>query len=312
MMIDKITLEKVSREKIFSVIQRVLSGEGYSRDELASLTDMSAVTVGKITGVMLKAGYFSSEEQFSPRRRSPEIIFPSETLNALILELSDDLLSATLANLRGSVLFKDSRPRNYSLPFEDDISAFADSVYERVRDILSASETTVAVLTDKDGAKLLKYATSPMIREERIYKKDSCVTNYFRATYPSECVVLLSLNDRMTVRIFDRGEEVNPSANAFLTPESLGEESAIRYIADYLEPLFNILRPSRVLLSSEKLGITPAFSSKLRAEIARRMRTEKENAPEVDGGGELGLVPGAALGQIRNDISMIFAGIDRL
>lgn len=304
----KIEVAGVNQNKIYSVIREVLEGKGVSRYELAEATEMSGVTVGKIVSEMLRRSLFVTEEQFSPRKRSPEKVYPADNINALVFRFTHHRLSATLCDLRQRILFSHSRPINESLAFEFDISAFADSVMQNIGELTRDCIVGAAVIAEREHIPLIKYAHSAIFSEAEIFTSDDCIADLVRREYPTGCVAHIKINHTMSVKLFGDGIPTNKDTGSELPLNCEGEESVIRFAADYLAPLFRILSPSRVLIDSDILAITPEFARDFRDRIKRAARLENKNLPEVTVCDELGFETLSAIGQIRDKLSEIFAG----
>ena len=304
-----IEVEGVNQNKIYSVAREVLRGGGVTRYELADATGMSGVTVGKIVSEMLRHSLFVTEEQFSSHRRAPEKIFPSERINILVFRFTKHQLSAILCDPCKRVLFSSARPLNESLPFEFDISAFADSVMQSIAAEINHRIVGVAVIAEREQIKLIQYAQSEIFSEADIFSTDDCIADYVRREYPSGCVAHISLDHTMSVNIFSEGKPVNSGAEHSIPLDAVGEESAIRFAAEFLSPLFRILSPSRLLIDSDILGVTPEFARELYSKIKRAGQIKDEKMPDITVCDELSFDTLSAIGQMCDKLAGIFAGI---
>ncbi len=306
----KLELDGISRDKIYAIISEVFRGDGLSRDELAEVTDMSNVTAGKIVSAMLARGMFTPEEQFIPRKRAPEKIFPSDKINILVFCLSEYRLSAALYNLRKSIIFSSSRPPNESLPIEFDVSAFADSIEQNIAELTDGNVCEIAVSTDKKSIPMLKYAKNRLLAEAEFLDEGDCIADYMQRAFPSECAAYIKIDRDMSVRIFNGGVPVGKSSESRRPLDGMGERSVISFSAEYLTPIFQILAPSSLLIDSEILSLTPRFVSKLRSEIKRASRLEDEKMPDITVRGEHSFAALSAIGQMCDKLSRAFAGIE--
>lgn len=154
--LDKFLMRKSNRELIFSIIHRKGS---ISRVQIAKLTNMSLMSVGRIADELVNLGIVVEEESSdltAALGRRPKLLrVATNNFLSVGVEIGRDGISAGIINLQGKVLKKIERNENQSNASPEDVLQNVSGLINQIRTenkdlpILSAVGVACPGLIDK-------------------------------------------------------------------------------------------------------------------------------------------------------------------
>lgn len=301
------------RENLLSCFASLCENSSMTRAELATATELSIMTTGKIADALIECGILTEQKLpvQSAGRRPGTMCFLSKPL-FLVLNVSSRRFSAHL--LSPSLKSRELCVHDYNdiFPFDDNLLIFLNAV-RRVCSVSREVTPYVAVITAPDDDKRQSItrtlSISPRSRQhmidyiEKILRRgcdlvldDVCAAqHYFNALSQYKnmsCGAFLNLSDMTYAAIWMRGNLLDPricKIGDLITGErrrvadaladALCTEEAIAPTAYAISTLETFFTPDCIVLESGRFRIDEAFLDGIYTELARLLPSASRILP---------------------------------
>ena len=275
MKLTPLDVSGIKRDKLSLIINTLLSSGGITRGELASRCGVSAMTAGKVVSAMLEAGYATVSKDYDRDGRYLDHIYPSDVFRFLMIEMSEDSMSATVYDALYNTRLSYTQPRNESIPRELDEAAFISMAQESASAIKGSSALLGAVIcSDKEP---LSSAMGLPLFSRRL-----AAAEYVSRAYPKGCVMLVGAETRGDLTLISDGAIVSGKYAPIGAAKEINSElELLEYLVERLSTFFSFITPDKIIIDTSGLSVTRRFASALSERLCERHSTEKEKLPEI-------------------------------